>query len=447
MQIPFFNRLYVRIWLAVVLTVLVLTLAYGWLWRTQAERIRNERLAELPARELMVRDSSGKIIAQATARSARVPGQALEFQVSMPDGQMLSMLVPPRVRTPVQGAQTAGAAVSGSLLPRWLDTNVQRNPAILLWLWGMVAFSVALGSYPVVRRLTKRLEGLRQGVERWGAGDLRARVDVQGRDEVAFLAQRFNAAADRVEALVQSHKSLLANASHELRSPLARIRMGIELMHSAPRESLRAELARSISELDALIEEILLASRLDAAQHSTTIDLGKAETVDVIALAAEECARLNVSLTCQAQQLEVQGVPRLLRRLLRNLLDNAQRYGGSQVQMCLRTAPGSAVDNSADKRAGKGHTMEVEVCDRGPGVPEAEQQRIFEPFYRSTLASESEGGVGLGLALVQSIARSHGGAVHCHNRPGGGACFVVRLPGMHPVHQLGRLQNTATLQP
>jgi two-component system, OmpR family, sensor kinase len=416
MQIPFFNRLYVRIWLAVVLTVLVLTLAFGWLWRTQAERIRNERLAELPARELIVRDSAGAIVGQASARPVRVPGQGLEFQVTMPDGKILSMQLPPRARPPGGGMPPPGAAPPGGILPSWLDTNVQRNPTILFWLWGVVALAVALGSYPVVRRLTQRLERLRQGVERWGAGDLRARVEVQGRDEVAFLGERFNTAADRVEALVQSHKSLLANASHELRSPLARIRMALELMQSAPSPALKAELARNISELDALIEEILLASRLDAAQHSAAIDMGKAETIDVIALAAEECARLNVPLDCQAQQLHLHGVPRLLRRLLRNLLDNAQRYGGSEVQMCLRSAPGN------------GHGIEIEICDRGPGVPEAEQQRIFEPFYRSNRASERDGGVGLGLALVQSIAQSHGGTVHCQSRQGGGACFVVRLP-------------------
>ena len=239
---------------------------------------------------------------------------------------------------------------------------------------------------------------------------------MQGRDEVAYLGERFNAAADRVEALVQSHKSLLANASHELRSPLARIRMALELMQSAPSAALKLELARNISELDALIEEILLASRLDAAQHSNAITVGQTETVDVIALAAQECARLNVPLECQAQALQMQGVPRLLRRLLRNLLDNAQRYGGNEVQMSLRSMGTSGI--------------EIEVCDRGPGVPEAEQQRIFEPFYRSNRASERDGGVGLGLALVRSIAQSHGGNAHCQSRVGGGACFVVRFPGM-----------------
>jgi two-component system, OmpR family, sensor kinase len=426
MKIPFFNRLYVRIWLAVVLTVLLLTMVFGWLWRTQAERIRSERLAELPAREMIVRDASGQVVGQASARPVRVPGQGLEFEVRMPDGKTLSIQMPPRTRMGADGAMPGAHAPTGGPPPsRWFDTNVQRNPGMLLWMFGVIALAVALGSYPVVRRLTQRLEGLRRSVERWGAGDLRARVAVQGHDEVAFLGRRFNVAADRVEALVQSHKSLLANASHELRSPLARIRMGIELMHTAPSAALNAELARNITELDALIDEILLASRLDAAQHSAGVDLGSVEAIDTIAMAAEECARLNVPLHCETSglplqgetsALPLQGVPRLLRRLMRNLLENANRYGGSEVQMTLRTG---APDNA----------VEIEVCDRGPGVPEAERERIFEPFYRSSQASERDGGVGLGLALVRSIAQSHGGSVQCLGRSGGGACFVVRIKG------------------
>ncbi len=412
MQIPFFNRLYVRIWLAIAAAVLVLTMGFGWLWRAQTERIRAERMAEQPARELIVRDSAGQVIGQATARPVRVPGQGLEFQVSMPDGKVLSIQMPPR------GRGQSGGPPSGAP-PRWLDANVQRNPSVLLWIFGIVALAVALGSYPVMRRLTLRLEGLRRGVERWGAGDLASRVRVQGRDEVAFLAERFNTAADHIETLVQAHKSLLANTSHELRAPLARIRMGLELMDTTPSAALKQELARSISELDSLIEEILLASRLDAARHSTSVDMGHKERVDVIALAAQECAKLGVPLHCEASALHAHAVPRLISRLMRNLLDNAQRYGGAEVQMVLR--------ESAQPLAGQA-SLEIEVCDRGPGVPQAEQQRIFEPFYRSSHASERDGGVGLGLALVQSIAHNHGGTVQCHDRPGGGACFVVRLP-------------------
>jgi two-component system, OmpR family, sensor kinase len=413
MEITFFNRLYVRIWVAIVIAALVLALGFGWLVRVQAERLRAERMADLPARELIVRDSSGQIIGQATAKPVRVPGQGLEFQLTMPDGKTLSAQLAPRNR-PVPGAPAQMGAP-----PRWLDANIQRNPGALLWLSVIIGLAVALGSYPVMRRLTLRLESLRRSVEDWGAGDLKARAKVQGKDEVAFLAERFNAAANQIETLVQAHKSLLANASHELRSPLARIRMGIELQDSAPSPALRAELARSIGELDALIEEILLASRLDASRHSASLDMGKTETVDVVALAAQECARMGVLLQCESPHVQVQAVPRLLTRVMRNLLENAKRYGGSEVQMQLRQSNALGAGQAC---------VEIEVCDRGPGVPQAEQQRIFEPFYRSTLASERDGGVGLGLALVQSIAKQHGGAVHCHNRTGGGACFTVRLP-------------------
>ena len=127
----------------------------------------------------------------------------------------------------------------------------------------LLALGVGVGAYPVVRRLTRRLERLQSGVNQWGAADLSARVDVEGHDEVAQLAQAFNDAAARIEQLVGAHRTLLANASHELRSPLARIRLGIELLSTDPSPARRAELARDISELDQLIDEILLASRLE----------------------------------------------------------------------------------------------------------------------------------------------------------------------------------------
>jgi signal transduction histidine kinase len=166
---------------------------------------------------------------------------------------------------------------------------------MLVW----VGIAVALATYPIVRTLTRRLEGLQDGVKQWGDGDLSARVPETGQDEVAFLARRFNHAAQRIQTLVQSHesllasqRSLLANASHELRSPLARIRIGLELLGPAASVEFKSEIARSINELDQLIEEILLASRLDAREA----DLGTVESVDLIGLAAEECARVGAEL-------------------------------------------------------------------------------------------------------------------------------------------------------
>ncbi len=439
MHFSFFNRLYVRIWLAVVAAVLVMTMLFGWFWRENMDRMRAERLAEMPPRELIVRDAAGNVVGKASSKALRV-GQGLEFELSLPsaalvaitnaNAQTSTLFVQAPPRPPVPGF--------GPPLPsRWLEGNMQRNPGFMLLLWGVLGLGIALGSYPVVRRLTQRLEKLQRSVERWSRGDLAVRVDASGSDEVAFLAQRFNQAADRIEALVQTHKSLLANASHELRSPLARIRMGIELSEHSHSPERRAELARNINELDALIDEILLASRLDASQHSS-IDVGTREAVDFLALVAEECARLNAQLQVlqdehTAQQLSLQhsvhGVPRLLRRMVRNLLENANRYGHGQVEVTLdlRT-PATSAPSPAGAAALPHRSLELVVCDRGPGVPEAERERIFEPFYRSSHASERDGGVGLGLSLVRSIVQSHAGQVHCQARDGGGACFVVKLP-------------------
>jgi signal transduction histidine kinase len=405
------QKLYVRIWLAVVLAVAVLTLLVGWAWRATTEP---------PLREVVVRNAQGDVIGAGHMRLGHRPeaesppvapphrtasspadddadelpsrfGRGPEFLVQMQDGQTVHMHLP---RPP---------------------TSTWRAPFGFFWTLGLVAIAVALATYPIVRRLTRRLEALQRGVEQWGDGNLSARVPEGGDDEVGFLATRFNHAAQRVEtllksrdALLASQKSLLANASHELRSPLTRIRMGLELMGPAS-SSARNEIARNIAELDQLIEEILLASRLDAKEA----DLGTVEPVDLVGLSAEECARHQAVLETPQASLVVPGVSKLLRRVVRNLLENARRYGTGDVTLKLFQDGSFAV---------------IQVNDRGPGVPEALQTRIFEPFYRLPGASEREGGVGLGLALVKSIAQRHGGTVQCSNRDGGGACFEVRLP-------------------
>jgi two-component system, OmpR family, sensor kinase len=381
--------LYLRIWIAVVAAVAVLTVAFGWLWRINAQ--------QLPAREVIVRNESGDILGQVMTRPIREPGQPIEFQVPMKDGSVLVVQFPRRVRGP-------GEALSGR--PWW-----GRGPGGLLWILGIVALAVTVGTYPIIRRLTQRLDDLRLGVERWGEGDLSARIQESGSDELAFLAQRFNHAAERIETLIDSHKSLLANASHELRSPLARIRMGLELMEPEGSAAFRQEIQKNIAELDQLIDEILLASRLDARES----DIGTVEPVDLTGLAAEECARASAELvpSKEGEALVVQGVAKLLRRAIRNLLENARRYSSGPVTVELTRDRDQAV---------------VRVRDRGPGVPPAERERIFEPFYRLSGASERHGGVGLGLALVRSITQRHHGTVQCEEQAGGGACFTLRIP-------------------
>jgi signal transduction histidine kinase len=283
----------------------------------------------------------------------------------------------------------------------------------------LIGVAVAIAAWPLTRRLTRRLEGLESSVRAFGAGDLSARSRVRGRDEIGSLAASFNESADRIERLVQAQKSLLANASHELRSPLARIRMAAALLRDRGSDTgaLHDELARSVAELDALVDEILLASRLEAEQGGQA-EGASPETVDLGGVLAEEAARLG--LESDAGPVELRGDARLLRRLVRNLLENALRYGGEQAR--------DGIELSL-QHAGEAGAL-LRVCDRGPGVPPDERDRIFEPFYRARGRSEREGGVGLGLSLVRRIAERHGGTARCLPRDGGGACFEVRLNGM-----------------
>ena len=394
----FTSHLYVRIWLAVVATVAVLIFLVGASWKITREP------PQLPIREVLVHNTAGEVIGTAQTRADRKLGDGLEFDVTTKDGQTLNLLLPRPKMPPPNPWSRPPFGFAGILV--------------------MVGLAVALGAYPIIRRLTLRLEALQRGVERWGAGDLSARVNTDGHDEVAFLAARFNHAAERIETLMNSHKALLANASHELRSPLARIRMSLELMGAADAASpQRIEIARSIRELDQLIDEILLASRLDARQS----DAEPFEALDLTGLAAEECARVHAELSAKLEtgqgldatghSLTVQGSPRLLRRLIRNLLENARRYSTGAISLEL-----------SQTGTGNQAMAVITVNDRGPGVPLAQRERIFEKFYRLPGASEREGGVGLGLALVKSICERHGGTARCEDRVGGGASFVVTLP-------------------
>jgi signal transduction histidine kinase len=296
----------------------------------------------------------------------------------------------------------------GALVPPWLAHGL---PALVLSLV-LLFVAVAIGAWPVATRLTRRLQVLRDGVEAFGSGQLEHRVAVEGKDEVAALAASFNEAAQRIEDLITSNRSLLANASHELRSPLARMKMAVSIMGDMPPEraaQIKQEIHQDIRELDELVEELLLASRLETRQ-----ELERAP-VELLGMLAEEGRRCNaqVDLSQAATLPPYQGDERLLRRAVRNLLENARRYGGADIELSLvPVAQG----------------LEIAVEDRGPGVPEDQRERIFEPFYRMPGHAEYAGGVGLGLSLVRQIARQHGGQVRCEARPGGGSRFVIQLP-------------------
>ncbi|MFO1226606.1 ATP-binding protein [Roseateles sp.] len=446
------KSLYLRIYLTLVVLLLAFAFGSAWLFQRHMEQERGnietaagERMtamaellklalppASAPEDEqaeafkdwgqrlrmpVALLDAKGKRIAstQAFERRSDDVGVIL-VTASLGDGRVMEMVRGPR---PPAGGRPGARPEDASWLPLWLNRpGPGPGPGLggggaLLTVLVLLFVGVALGAFPVVRRLTRRLEALQRGVEQFGAGQLGHRVDETGKDEVARLATSFNRAAARIEGLVRSNQSLLANASHELRSPLARLKMAFEMLQDAPengRERLVREIHTDVAELDALVEEVLLASRLDAGS-----ELGSAARMDLLGLLAEEAARAEVPFEPDAglSDAAVSGQERLVRRAVRNLLENARRYGGPEATLSLR------------RRAAQ---WEILVADRGPGVPVDMRARIFEPFFRLPGHAEVAGGVGLGLSLVKQIAERHGGSVHCEDREGGGSVFTLRLP-------------------
>ena len=252
----------------------------------------------------------------------------------------------------------------------------------------IVAGGVGLAAFPITARLTARLEALRSGVERWGAGALSLRVDDAGDDEVAVVARTFNVAAQRVEALLTSQKALLANASHELRSPLARLRMAVELWLADRARDLQAEIvAKSRRERSAGRRD---PAREPARSWRAAVQRARrCRSCSVLPPKRRRASRRRSRTRRSGRPVEIDGDRALLRRLIRNLLENAVKHGRPPIRIAVTRRDGKA---------------RIVVSDCGEGIAPAERERVFEPFYRPAGRGESSGGWGLGLSLVRQIA-------------------------------------------
>jgi signal transduction histidine kinase len=411
-------RLYLRFYLALVASLILFVLATVTLWHFTGGSMEQTgttlgRLVQnaLPPADLPALGQQEALRRLTTGLNGDV---TLFDKEGMPIAAIGHPLPPPprmhhgaMAMTPWNGEHASYVHLSDG---RWLAASVPIGYAHPRFLFhgalALLALAIGIAAFPIVRQITGRLERLQRGVESLGAGDLTARVAVEGRDEVARLAESFNRAARQIEQLVQGHKSLLANASHELRTPLARIRLAVELMKVSADAKRKLGLEQDIAELDWLVDEILLASRLDASPEALAT-----EELDLLALAAEECARYD-DAQLEGAVVGIRGDARLLRRLLRNLLENARRHGAAPTQVRIARDAGNAT---------------ITVWDGGPGVPQSEFENVFRPFYRPNDARE-RAGTGLGLALVRQIARRHGGDARCMAMDDGRSCFMVTLP-------------------
>jgi signal transduction histidine kinase len=394
------RRLYHQFYLAIIASLILVVLAAGVLWRFAPHETPGDQAFEMAG--ILIAESLAPADAGQVAQQQAIERLQARLRVDLGlfDSNRRLLAAAGRMVPAPPGRRETGGWVYDRDGPawairlpddRWVVARTplrQHHPVLgIIGFLGVIALAVAICAYPLVRRLTRRLERLQAGVESLGAGDLSARVKVEGKDEVARLAESFNRAAARIEELVGAHKMLLANTSHELRTPLSRIRLGIELLKKTPDAKHGAELEKDIAELDGLIEQILLSSRLDAVGG-----IDRREDVDLLAVAAEEGARYG-QCSVTGQPIVVQGDRMLLKRMVRNLLDNAERHGVAPIEVDVR---------------GEGEQAVVMVSDHGSGIVAPERDRVFSPFYRASGGTAAPG-TGLGLTLVRQIARRHGG--------------------------------------
>lgn len=262
---------------------------------------------------------------------------------------------------------------------------------------------------------------LEQGAHAIGEGDLDIHVNgelLQRRDEVGALARAFEQMAQRLRTMIASKENLLRDVSHELRSPLTRLRMALELAR-LPGADTPAQLERMEQEclrLDGMVGQLLLLARLRNAPDDMPAPVDMAELVaDVGADAAFEARALDrrVEMAIAPREQLVLGVPALLTSALENVVRNALRF----------TPPGSSVELSTLVEV---DMLEISVRDHGPGASEADLPLLFDPFYRGSSASHADGGAGLGLAIAQAILARHGGTIVAENAESAGGGKSVK---------------------
>ena len=280
--------------------------------------------------------------------------------------------------------------------------------AILVSLAGGVLLTLA-AAWWLARRTTRPLHLLEQAAASLGRGQTPERLPETGPREIAALSRRFNEMAKQVEDLLAARTVLLAGVSHDLRTPLARLRLAVEMLVRKPSPELAAQVEGDVEAMDRLIADVLTLARgfgHEASKQAVVRDL----LAELVGATPGAAGRVEI----EAADITLAVPVGALRRILVNLLENALRYGGGQP-VTLR----------AEATAGG---CRIGVLDRGPGIPRAEQEAVFRPFYRlESSRSVSTGGSGLGLAIVRQLAAAQGWEVSLQDRPEGGLAIWLRI--------------------
>lgn len=323
------------------------------------------------------------------------------------------------------------AAVSGTAWIMALGPLYQFNPYpphLLLFIGALGLTLIGLTVYLLVRQLERRLREVESAATRIAKGDLATRVPDAGSDSVGQLARAFNGMAVHLQRLLAVQREMVSAVAHELRTPVARLRFGLEMTAEAQNDQVRQKYLQGmdtdIDDLDRLVDEMLVYTRLERGSPQLNFQL-----VDLLALVDQvivELAPLRADIRIERGDCEmyeagaqVEAEPHYLRRALINLVSNAMRHAETQVRV-------SFVLDAERAR--------LSVDDDGPGVPEADWEKVFTPFLRlDDSRTRASGGHGLGLSIVRRIAYWHGGRAQISRSDMGGACFSMAWPRRQPV--------------
>ena len=347
------------------------------------------------------------------------PGERI---VPLPDRPFLK-LVESEVRRQL-GARTQLASSRDGIRGAWISflidddeywvfmprSRLERVDS-LRWIgWGALVLALALlGAYLIVSRINRPLRELTRSADEIGRGKTPPPVTETGPSEIHTLARAFNRMAADLKRLDEERALLLAGVSHDLRTPLSRIRLGLELMDDKGDAALKAGMVQDIGDIDGAINQFLDFARVSDGEAA----VADGDLNAIVREACERYARSGKAVTTQLETLPPLRLrPLAAQRLIANLVENALRHGGGELHLSTATASGKVV---------------LEALDRGPGIPAGEAERMLQPFTRMN-AARSEAGTGLGLAIVDRIARLHGGSVQLLPRDGGGLRVRVELP-------------------
>ena len=366
------------------------------------------------------------------------PGGAEEdgIAAALVSGEQNKKLGKPRVRILDDAPLVSGADDGPSIeitqpLPNggWLWARYDRPPLPspapdILIAAALGTLLSGVGAAWLAGRVSRPLSALAYASDEVARGRIAPRLKVKGPDDIRLAAEAFNAMSDRVTRTLESQRQLLSAVGHDLRTPLAAMRITAEFVEDG---EVRERLARNLEELQSLTEAVLSAARAGPGEEKRRVDLAAlVESVcdDLIDLGTPVEVNINGSAPCLCRPSEI-------RRAARNLIENAARYGG-EARVTLVT---------------EGDNFVVTVNDNGPGIPQDRLEEVFEPFVRLEASrSNATGGAGLGLTLARSIAREHGGDVVLENRMSGNQVVGLRASLRLPCEQR-RQKSSSTVAP